>query len=70
MANLDIPAMETLVSMMPASRPPGDDREGWIRCKLQAGLPLDPEEKAYLASLPPSDPLLHVEPVARKSTPA
>lgn len=35
-----------------------NDREGWIRCKLLAGLPLDPAEEAYLASLPPGDPLL------------
>ena len=53
--------------MMPLSQPSTDDREGWIRCKLQAGLPLDPEEEAYLASLPPTDPLLRVERVARKN---
>ena len=49
--------------------PPSEDQEGWIRVKLQAGLPLDPAEEAYLASLPPTDPLLQTHPVPRKGAP-
>ena len=55
---------------MTAPPPPVDDREGWIRVKLQAGLPLDEGEQAYLASLPPSDPLLRATTVPRKPTPS
>ncbi len=53
-----------MTSLTPAR---GDDPEGWIRVKLQAGLPLDPAEEAYLASLPPTDPLLQAPPVPRKT---
>ena len=52
-----------------AASPPVDDREGWIRVKLQAGLPLDDEERAYLATLPPGDPLLLARPVPRTDPP-
>lgn len=43
-----------------------DEREGWIRLKLQAGLPLDPTDEAYLASLPADDPLRLCPHVPRK----
>lgn len=52
----------------PAATPFRDDCEGWIRLKLQAGIPLDATEKAYLASLPLDDPLHHALPVPRKAT--
>lgn len=48
---------------------PEDDREAWIRTKLRAGLPLDEAEKAYLATLPPDDPLLQLPPCPRKASP-
>lgn len=51
----------------PAAAPPGDDCEGWIRLKLQAGIPLDAAEEAYVASLPPNDPLRNPTPVPRKA---
>lgn len=65
--NLHIASVESLCLMASSSEAPTGDPEGWIRVKLQAGLPLDPEEEAYLASLPPTDPLLRLRPVARRN---
>lgn len=44
-----------------------DEQEAWIRTKLLAGIPLDAAERAYLSTLPPDDPLLHVPPCPRKA---
>lgn len=52
--------------MISSAHPAEDDREGWIRVKLHAGLRLDAAEEAYLASLPPTDALRRCPAVPRK----
>lgn len=64
--NIQVPNRGSPAVMTTSATPPAEDPEGWIRVKLQAGIPLDPAEEAYLASLPPTDPLLQILAVPRK----